>query len=147
MSNTHTQKNIFYREIEKCSIKEWPKLIDQNLPLLLSLGIKYDNLTYFKQYSVQTLENVESNLREMTVLLTHLEDQYEALISNLLKLMESHKADYTNTFAALTMNMPYKDSLFSSNEFKNSSALTIFFLKLRRIDFSCFWLIEPSDFL
>ena len=72
MSNTHTQKNIFYREIEKCSIKEWPKLIDQNLPLLLSLGIKYDNLTYFKQYSVQTLENVESNLREMTVLLTHL---------------------------------------------------------------------------
>ena len=43
----------------------------------------------------------------------------EALVSNLLTLMETHKADYTNTFAALTMDIPYKDSLFASNEFKN----------------------------
>ena len=43
----------------------------------------------------------------------------EVLINNLLKLMESHRADYTNTFAALTMNIPYRDSLFTSNEFKN----------------------------
>ena len=43
----------------------------------------------------------------------------EGLISNLLKLMESYKADYTNTFAALTMNIPYEDSLFTSNDFQN----------------------------
>jgi len=45
------------------------------------------------------------------------EDQL--LIKDLLTLMDSHKADYTNTFSALTLNKPYKDSLFTSNEFKN----------------------------
>ena len=44
-------------------------------------------------------------------------EEDKLLISNLLKLMESHKADYTNTFAALTLNEICKDSLFSSNEF------------------------------
>ena len=39
------------------------------------------------------------------------------LIKNLLVLMESHKSDYTNIFAALTFNKSYKDSLFNSNEF------------------------------
>ena len=43
----------------------------------------------------------------------------EELVSNLLTLMESYKADYTNTFAALTMDVLYKDPLFTSNEFKN----------------------------
>ena len=43
----------------------------------------------------------------------------EELVSNLLTLMESYKADYTNTFAALTMDVFYKDPLFISNEFKN----------------------------
>jgi len=43
----------------------------------------------------------------------------EALVGNLLTLMESYKADYTNTFAALTMDVSYKDSLFASSEFKN----------------------------
>ena len=41
------------------------------------------------------------------------------LIKNLLTLMETFKADYTNTFASLTLNKPYKDSLSVSSEFKN----------------------------
>ena len=41
------------------------------------------------------------------------------LIKNLLMLMESYKADYTNTFAALTLDKQNKDSLFSSNDFNN----------------------------
>ena len=44
-------------------------------------------------------------------------EEDKLLIRNLLTLMESYKADYTNTFAALTLNKTYKDSLFSSNEF------------------------------
>ena len=41
----------------------------------------------------------------------------ELLISNLLKLMESYKSDYTNTFSALTMNVNLENSLFKSDEF------------------------------
>ena len=44
-------------------------------------------------------------------------EEDKLLIANLLKLMEFHKADYTNTFAALTLNKPYEDSLSKSNEF------------------------------
>lgn len=43
----------------------------------------------------------------------------EILVVNLLKLMELHKVDYTNTFAALTLNISNNNSLFKSNEFKN----------------------------
>ena len=43
----------------------------------------------------------------------------KVLIINLLKLMESYKSDYTNTFASLALNKPYKNSLYVSNEFKN----------------------------
>ena len=46
-------------------------------------------------------------------------EEDKLLITNLLKLMEFHKADYTNTFAALTLNEIDKGSLFSSNEFIN----------------------------
>ena len=46
-------------------------------------------------------------------------EEDKLLIRNLIELMESYKADYTNTFSALTLNEPFEDSLFSSNEFKN----------------------------
>ena len=46
-------------------------------------------------------------------------DEDKVLISDLLKLMELKKADYTNTFAALTMNSYSKNSLFKSSEFKS----------------------------
>ena len=40
------------------------------------------------------------------------------LVDSLLKLMENYKADYTNTFAALSLNIDSRDILFTSNEFK-----------------------------
>ena len=46
-------------------------------------------------------------------------DEDKVLISDLLKLMELKKADYTNTFAALTMNSYSKNSLFTSSEFES----------------------------
>tara|TARA_Y100001970_G_scaffold285123_1_gene403999 strand:- start:5258 stop:6706 length:1449 start_codon:yes stop_codon:yes gene_type:complete len=46
-------------------------------------------------------------------------EEDKLLIRDLLTLMESYKADYTNTFAALTLNKGYKDSLFTSNEFND----------------------------
>ena len=46
-------------------------------------------------------------------------EEDKKLVSELLKLMEYHKADYTNTFAALTLNDSNDDSLFLSAEFKN----------------------------
>jgi len=46
-------------------------------------------------------------------------EEDKSLITNLIELMHSYKADYTNTFASLTMDSYYKNSLFSSKEFKN----------------------------
>lgn len=46
------------------------------------------------------------------------EVQDEALINDLLDLMQKHRADYTNTFRALTLNTGEKgSSLFASTEF------------------------------
>jgi len=41
----------------------------------------------------------------------------KALVDTLLQLMEEQKADYTNTFAALTLNKVSDDSLFKSSQF------------------------------
>ncbi|MGE7946724.1 protein adenylyltransferase SelO [Lysinibacillus sp. NPDC093688] len=46
------------------------------------------------------------------------EDQDVALIEELLKLMQEHQADYTNTFIALTFDKFTKSALFSTEEFK-----------------------------
>ena len=40
------------------------------------------------------------------------------LVDSLLDLMNNERADYTNTFAALTLNTVSDDSLFTSNKFK-----------------------------
>jgi uncharacterized protein YdiU (UPF0061 family) len=40
-------------------------------------------------------------------------------VDTLLQLMEENKADYTNTFAALTLNKVSDDSLFTSNQFND----------------------------
>tara|TARA_B100001123_G_scaffold415154_1_gene515383 strand:- start:200 stop:1645 length:1446 start_codon:yes stop_codon:yes gene_type:complete len=42
----------------------------------------------------------------------------KVLVDSLLKLMENYKADYTNTFAALSLDTESNDTLFVSNEFK-----------------------------
>ncbi|PKC51654.1 hypothetical protein RhiirA1_483263 [Rhizophagus irregularis] len=46
------------------------------------------------------------------------EEQDEALIYELLDLMEKYRADYTNTFRALTINKLENMALFESNEFQ-----------------------------
>jgi len=46
-------------------------------------------------------------------------EEDKVLIKELLTLMEFYKADYTNTFATLTLNKQYKNSLFTSKEFNN----------------------------
>ncbi len=46
------------------------------------------------------------------------EPEDEALIDDLLKLMQQHKADYTNTFQALILGKKEKMALFESEEFK-----------------------------
>ena len=40
------------------------------------------------------------------------------LVSDLIRLMENHNADYTNTFASLTLNKYHNNSLFISKDFK-----------------------------
>ena len=46
-------------------------------------------------------------------------EEDKVLIGDLLELMELKKADYTNTFAALTMSTYPKNSLFKSHEFES----------------------------
>ncbi|KFN01586.1 YdiU family protein [Bacillus clarus] len=46
------------------------------------------------------------------------EEQDKSLIEDLLKMMEKHSADYTNTFRALTVNTLEDAALFDSPEFK-----------------------------
>ncbi|MED1799219.1 protein adenylyltransferase SelO [Brevibacillus porteri] len=45
------------------------------------------------------------------------EEQDEALIVGLLNMMKEHRADYTNTFRALTINQPEGTVLFGTSEF------------------------------
>ncbi|WP_101842192.1 YdiU family protein [Halobacillus sp. Marseille-P3879] len=47
------------------------------------------------------------------------EDQDEALIEDLLRIMEKHRADYTNTFRALTLDQPEATAMHGTTEFTN----------------------------
>lgn len=49
--------------------------------------------------------------------LIHEEPEDEALIENLLRMMEKHRADFTNTFRALTYDQKESSSLFQSEEY------------------------------
>lgn len=49
--------------------------------------------------------------------LFHEEPQDESLVKDLLTLMEKHRADYTNTFRALTLDKPEDTVLFGTSEF------------------------------
>ena len=43
----------------------------------------------------------------------------KVLVDSLLQLMKEHNADYTNTFAALTLNKASDDKLFKSSKFND----------------------------
>ncbi len=79
------------------------KAIELAQNILNQFPIEYSNKWYEMMYKkLGIIEPIEED---------------KMLVRNLLTLMESYKADYTNTFAALTLDEIYKDSLFSSNEF------------------------------
>ena len=44
-------------------------------------------------------------------------DKDRVIVDSLLELMNIHEADYTNTFAALTLNTESKDKIFKLDEF------------------------------
>tara|TARA_B100000315_G_C14015995_1_gene336685 strand:- start:45 stop:482 length:438 start_codon:yes stop_codon:yes gene_type:complete len=44
-------------------------------------------------------------------------EEDKIMVDTMLQLMEEHKADYTNTFAALTLNKASNDSIFISTKF------------------------------
>ena len=46
-------------------------------------------------------------------------EEDKKLVIDLLKLMQTYKSDYTNIFASLTLDKPYKDTLTSSSDFKS----------------------------
>ncbi len=50
--------------------------------------------------------------------LSNEEQQDEALIENLLNMMQKYQADYTNTFRAFTIEQLHEMDLFNSSEFK-----------------------------
>ncbi len=47
------------------------------------------------------------------------EDQDEELVQDLLVLMQKHRADYTNTFRALTADAPEETPLYGAEEFRS----------------------------
>ena len=68
------------------------------------------------QFPTEYSKNWYKMMNSKLGILDPIEEDKE-LIKELLDLMISYKADYTNTFAALTLNEITKDSLFHSDEF------------------------------
>ncbi|WIV13899.1 protein adenylyltransferase SelO [Proteiniborus sp. MB09-C3] len=69
---------------------------------------------FFKLYNFQWLKGMRAKLG-----LFNQEAQDEALIEDLLSIMEKYRADYTNTFRALTFDRLEDMTLFNTTEFAN----------------------------
>ncbi len=88
------------------------------LPLLAdneeqAIQIAQDEISLFaKQYYQLWLEGMRGKLG-----LFNEEQEDEALIKNLLAIMQKHHADYTNTFRSLTLEKGYKVALLNTPEF------------------------------
>lgn len=81
---------------------------------LKAVEIAEDTLgEYFDLYQRNWLDGMRAKLG-----IFHEEEQDETLIQNLLNLMQQHRADYTNTFRALTLGICEEhSSLFGSTEY------------------------------
>ncbi|EJW15286.1 YdiU family protein [Paenibacillus alvei] len=88
-----------------------PLLSDNELK---AVEIAEDTLgEYFDLYQRNWLDGMRAKLG-----IFHEEEQDETLIQNLLNLMQKHRADYTNTFRALTLGICEEhSSLFGSTEY------------------------------
>ncbi|MBP1989686.1 protein adenylyltransferase SelO [Paenibacillus eucommiae] len=67
---------------------------------------------FFTQFHLNWLTGMRAKLG-----IFNEEPEDEALIENLLSLMEKYRADYTNTFRALTFDKPEDSVLFGTTEF------------------------------
>lgn len=79
-----------------------------------AIELAKEALSYFaKLYDRHLLSGMRRKLG-----LFHEEAQDEVLVRDLLNLMEEHRADYTNTFKALTFEAFEDAEMFNSSEFK-----------------------------
>ena len=103
------------------AIGEWnlARFAETLIPLLHedqeeALSLAQEALSGFaKQYHTNWLKGMRAKLGLFS---EELED--ESLIEKLLNMMKNHKADYTNTFRALTLEQYDDIDLFETSEFK-----------------------------
>lgn len=102
-------------------ITEWnlARFAETLLPLLhedqvQAVKLAEDALSNFvKQFHSNWLTGMRAKLG-----IANEEIEDESLIEDLLKMMEKYRADYTNTFRALTFDTPEDTALFGAQEFK-----------------------------
>ncbi|SEH89509.1 Uncharacterized conserved protein YdiU, UPF0061 family [Halobacillus karajensis] len=88
-------------------------LFDENQEKAVELA-QEAHAKYEKIYYSQWLEGMRKKLGMMTE-----EAQDEPLIDDLLEIMKNNKADYTQTFRALTLGRPDKTTMYGKSAFTN----------------------------
>ncbi|PFV78534.1 hypothetical protein COL05_17890 [Bacillus sp. AFS059628] len=118
-SSIDTQGRYAYGNQPYMAAWDLARLAESLIPILhedeeAALKIAQDEISKF---SVQ-YENLWFLGMKKKLGLFSSEEQDQSLIEQLLKMMEKHKADYTNTFRSLTLNTIENTALFESPEFK-----------------------------
>ncbi len=118
-SSIDTQGRYAYGNQPYMAAWDLARLAESLIPILHedeeeALKIAQDEISKFSvQYENQWFLGMKKKLG-----LFSNEDQDQSLIEQLLKMMEKHKADYTNTFRSLTLDTIENTALFDSPEFK-----------------------------
>ncbi|OPD58634.1 protein adenylyltransferase SelO [Bacillus anthracis] len=118
-SSIDTQGRYAYGNQPYMAAWDLARLAESLIPILHedeeeALKIAQDEISKF---SVQ-YENLWFIGMKKKLGLFNSEKQDQTLIEQLLKMMEKHKVDYTNTFRSLTLNTLENTALFESPEFK-----------------------------
>ncbi|MDG5787069.1 YdiU family protein [Evansella sp. AB-P1] len=117
-SSIDRQGRYAYGNQPKIGVWNLARLAETLLPLIhddqeKAVEIAEETLSKFSQlYRKEWLEGMRAKLG-----IFNEEQEDEALIEDLLQLMEKNKADYTNTFRALTLNKLEGMELFKTKEF------------------------------
>ncbi|KMZ40931.1 MULTISPECIES: protein adenylyltransferase SelO [Bacillales] len=117
-SSIDVQGRYAYANQPYIAVWNLSRFAESLLPLLheneaQAVKIAEDALAEFsKLYHSNWLTGMRSKLG-----LFNEEEQDEALIEGLLNMMKEQRADYTNTFRALTLNQPEETVLFGTSEF------------------------------
>ncbi|MGD6890993.1 protein adenylyltransferase SelO [Bacillus mobilis] len=118
-SSIDTQGRYAYGNQPYMAAWDLARLAESLIPILHedeeeALKIAQDEISKFSvQYENQWFLGMKKKLG-----LFSSEEQDQSLIEQLLKIMEKHKADYTNTFRSLTLDTIENTALFESPEFK-----------------------------